>query len=265
MSPDDTILALLTQRVVRGDAGLAAALVASGRLVPMVPGERLIRQEEDGTAIYFLLRGSVRIEVNGRVVAARAANETVGEMAAIDPRALRAATVVVLEPGAALRVSEPALAEIGRQHPNLWRQLAAELAERLRESNRARRSPNPRPVVLIRSGEPGLADALEEALGAEPVLCRRWPEGLPSDQWHGFVGEADFAVALEAPAAPLPDSELWLGFCAGLLGRGRAFILASPQDRRPCPCCGRLAWEPPEAVSGPAATLLAAILDLGPR
>ncbi|HMV71292.1 MAG TPA: DUF1254 domain-containing protein, partial [Pseudomonadales bacterium] len=42
-----------------------------------LPGERLIRQEEDGTAIYFLLRGSVRIEVNGRVVAARAANETV--------------------------------------------------------------------------------------------------------------------------------------------------------------------------------------------
>ena len=265
MSPDDPILALLTQRVVRGDAGLAAALVAAGRLVPMVPGERLIRQEEDGSAIYFLLRGSVRIEVNGRVVAARAARETVGEMAAIDPRALRAATVVVLEPGSALRVSEPALAEVGARFPNLWRQLAAELAERLRESNRSRRSPNPTPVVLIRASVPALADALEAALGPEPALCRRWVEGLSAEQWHATVGEVDFAVAVETDDVPLPDGELWLGFCAGLLGRGRAWLLASPQDGRPSPCCGRLDWAPPDALTAPAATLLEAILDLGSR
>lgn len=265
MSPADVILALLIQRVVRGDHELAVALVKAGQLVAMSAGELLIRQEEDSTAIFFLLHGSVRIEVNGRVVAARTACETVGEMAAIDPRALRAATVVVLESGFALRVSEPALAEVGARYPNLWRQLAAELAERLRESNRARRSPNPTPVVLIRASEAAMADALEKALGSEPALCRRWVEDLSSEQWHAAVGEADFAVAMEGPRGRLADRELWLGFCAGLLGRGRAFLLASPEDQRPCPCCNRLPWAPPDDLGAPAAALLAAILDLGPR
>ncbi len=265
MRSDDLAAALLRQRVVRGDRALAASLAAAGELMRLTPGQVLMRQEEDGNAIFFLVKGSVRVLVNGRAVAWREAGETVGEMAAIDPRALRAATVVSQENTIALRLSEPQIVSIGAHFPSLWRHLAAEMAERLRESNRVIRSPNPRPVILIRGGSASLHEVLSESLGGAGLLTRPWPEDAAPESWYGPVSEADFGVLV--CAGPDEQGALWLGFCAGILGRGRAFVLTDPDDERAWPCAERLPWDPETDTQalGPALALAAAAADLGPR
>lgn len=265
MQSDDLIAALMSQRVVRGDRTLARRLAEIGAKVQLSPGQVLLRQEEDGSAIYFLLRGSVRVLVNGRMVARRAAGETVGEMAAIDPRALRAATVIVQEPGVALRLSEPQMVALGERVPKLWRHLAAEMAERLRESNRAIRSPNPRPLFLLRGGDDVARSKLADALAGAGLQSRPWPAEAEPETWHALVSAGDFGVLLTTEAPPDREDLLWLGLCAGMLGRGRAFVVTEIGGG--WSGCERLPWDrvgDPEMCS-PAAVLAEAASDLGPR
>lgn len=267
MRADELISLLASQRAVKGDRALAAALAGAGELVPLQSGTVLLRQEEDGDAIFFLLRGAVRVEVNGRTVARRDAGETVGEMAAIDPRALRAATVVVTEPGTALRVSEPRVAAVADQHPALWRHLAAEMAERLRQSNRLIRSPNPRPEFLVRADDPRAQAALATALQDGGMVARCWPEDAEPETWYPRVFAADFGVLVLAKPGGLPLADYWMGLCSGLLGRGRAFVLTGASGAPSLPGCELVPWDqgrdPDLREAGSA--LVAAARDLGPR
>lgn len=99
-------------------------------------GRTIVRQGDDGDALFVLLSGSATVERDGETVADLAAGDYFGELALLDP-APRAATVVA--------TSETELAVLGvrmfrvllRELPGLGAKLLADLASRVRDAGSA--------------------------------------------------------------------------------------------------------------------------------
>src|SRR5690348_12258329 len=129
--------ALRAQVLVAGDDGLARKLARLGQLEKHAAGAVLITQgAQDNNDLFFIAIGSVSVRVNGREIAVRSARSHVGEMALVDNLSRRSATVITLEPTVTLRVSEHVFSRLAKDEPELWRRVAVEVANRLRERSR---------------------------------------------------------------------------------------------------------------------------------
>ena len=163
---------LRAQRLIGDIEALAERFAASVSLRELPPGERLINQGAADNDLYLILSGSVSVQVNEREVATRGARIHVGEMGMIDPSAPRSATVVAREPVVIACLSEGAFSDIAREHPTLWRCLAIDLCERLRERAKFHRLPNQTPTVFIGSSREALSVAKTIQDGLE--IRDRW-------------------------------------------------------------------------------------------
>src|SRR3989442_3069524 len=104
--------ALSQQGIVQGDHDLATQLAGVVEIVPCKLGSPLIAQDGTDNDLYFILAGRFSVQVNGREVARRVARQHVGEMALIDPKARRSASVIALEESVVAKVSERALSDL---------------------------------------------------------------------------------------------------------------------------------------------------------
>ena len=125
--------ALRLNCLVNGNEEIAEALADVLEFEEYKPKESVIRLGGRGTDIYFILGGSLKVELSGQQIAIRKAGTYVGEMALIDPTASRCATVVTTESTLLGKISEPDFTDIAKKYPQLWRTAAIELAERHRE------------------------------------------------------------------------------------------------------------------------------------
>ena len=123
----------------------------------------VIRQGALDSDIYLIVSGRLSVQVNGREVAVRNSGQHVGEMALIDPRAVRSATIIATEPSVLAKITEPDFSRLARKYPQLWRRLAIELADRLRQRGRFHTPPNDIPHVFIGS-------SVERLLVAQNVI-----------------------------------------------------------------------------------------------
>jgi CRP/FNR family cyclic AMP-dependent transcriptional regulator len=285
--------ALNTQDVVRGDAAAAAELISAGSLAQYEAGDTLVEQGGADNDILFLLAGRVEVLVNGTRIAVRTAGQQVGEMALIDPGAVRAATVRALETTVAMRVSEPSFSAAAQRHPNLWRLLARQLGARLRERNRLVRAKNSLPELFIGCSAEALpiARELQSALSHDHIEAKIWTDGVfgPSrftiEDLEREVQRADFAALVltgddrlvsrdVGHLAPRDNVVFELGLFMGAISRTRTVLVTprgvdvkiptdllgiKPIEYTPTP--GDLA-----AAIGPAANALrTGIADLGTR
>ena len=237
------VQALRSQQIVKNEQQVAERLADVSELLQYEAHTALIVQGAPDTHLLLVLVGRVSVTVNGREVAVREAGQHVGEMAMIDVSAPRSATVTALEPTVVAKIPERGFAFIANDHPSLWRQLALELASRLRQRNQFMRVPNPRPVVFFGSSSEGLAPLreLQSMFSHDDMIARSWPEGFrPSltsiENLEREMAGADFAVLVLGPddlvesrnaiqGAPR-DNVIWEhGFFAGGLGRNRVFIV----------------------------------------
>lgn len=236
--------ALRRQRVVEGSEELAKALADVAELHFLLPGERLVHQDDCDADLFFVLSGRVAVLVNGREVALREAGCHVGEMTLIDPAARRSATVVASGEVVVAKVTEPDFTRIADQHPRVWRLLAVEMAQRLRQRNELVSTPNPRPVLFIGSSTESLriAQTIQSGLEYDDLLARVWTDGvfLPShytmEDLETQVKTSDFALLVFSPddrvfvrgrasLAPRDNVILELGLFMGTLGRERTMIV----------------------------------------
>ena len=237
--------AIKSQRLVEYDEVLAAALAAKGELVEFNPGAQIINQGDSDNDAYFIIDGEAGIFVNTRHVATRAARDSVGEMALIDPSVRRSASVSALSPLAALRISEPQFKDITRDNAAVWRSLAVTIADRLRQRNQFHRPPNAKPVLFLGSSVEGLEIAQEIQLGLKhnDILVRPWsmpgvfgPGGVSIDVLLREVEVSDFAAFVFGPDdkvfsrmeehdAPRDNVVFELGLFMGQLDRNRSFII----------------------------------------
>ncbi len=241
------IAALRAQQSVHNDEQLAVQLADLVDLVQIEPGKpesTFITQGNADNDIYLILCGKVSIIVNGREKAQRRAGQHVGEMAAIDPSARRSADVVATEQTVLARISEPAFSKLASKYPDLWRRLALEIAERLRQRGLEVQPPNDQPHVFIGSSVEALpiARELQSGLSHDRFVVPLWTDGVfrasrdSVDSLVAAVKKADFAVLVLTAddtlisrevehRAPRDNCIFELGLFMGALGRDRTFIV----------------------------------------
>jgi CRP/FNR family cyclic AMP-dependent transcriptional regulator len=101
--------------------------------VDVPEGHVLVRQGDDGTGLFLIVSGAVRVVHDGATVARLGAGEIVGELAVID-RQPRLAQVVTDEPTVCLALASWDLESVIRAQPEVALALLRVLARRLRES-----------------------------------------------------------------------------------------------------------------------------------
>jgi predicted nucleotide-binding protein len=235
--------ALRNQKLLRSSHAAAEGLADHGQLRQFEVGEIIISHDALDTDVYLILAGTVDILVNGHFYISRSRGEHVGEMALIDPGQRRCATVHAREQTVVCQVNERHFVLLAHQHPDMWRQLAIELAERLRQRNKLMRQKNAEPIIFMGSSTEGkpLAEALRNQL-ALPDQIRLWSEDVFQPSEHTMeslerqLDEADFAILVltaddivqsrgaERPA-PRDNLVLELGLFMGKLGRLRSMIV----------------------------------------
>ena len=131
--------ALRAQTLVR-DEDLAVELARRVTLKAIPAGTVLITQNATDRDLFLILSGKCSVLVNGRVVASRSAGGHVGEMALVDPEAQRSASVTAVTDSVVAGITEPEFSALADRFPRLWRRIALELANRLRDGNDVRRA-----------------------------------------------------------------------------------------------------------------------------
>jgi|688.fasta_scaffold220089_2 CRP/FNR family cyclic AMP-dependent transcriptional regulator len=290
--------ALLNQVLVKGEPSIADHLIEVATLSEVPTEEVLISQDGEDTDLFFILSGKVRIEANGRLVAVRHSGTHVGEMALIDYKARRSASVIAEETTVVAKVTEPEFTRIADESPVLWRRIAIELCDRLRNRNGLIRRPNEVPHVFICSSSENLhiAEQIQLGLDHHKSIVSKWTDqvfGLTKQTMEDLereVNSADFAIAVvtgedvvtsrkRRKVAPRDNVVFELGLFMGQLGRDRTVIvtprgmnLKLPSDLHGLnPLSFTMPANPTDkgqwaAAFGPVCTQLKALFDdRGPR
>jgi CRP/FNR family transcriptional regulator, cyclic AMP receptor protein len=242
--------ALQRQVIVQGDLDLAQKLSKIIEIMSCETGHRLITQDGSDNDLYFVLSGRFSIQVNDREVAVRKAEEHVGEMALIDPKAKRSASVVALEDSVVAKISEVKFSELANQYASLWRNIARELGDRLRQRNDLVRMRNKVTKLFIASSTEALpvASEIQAGLKKDPMAVTLWSEGVfgasdfSLEALERAAEEADFAVLVfsaddkllsrgQELDAPRDNVVFELGLFIGAIGRKRTFIVL-PQNTK---------------------------------
>lgn len=236
--------ALLDQAIVNGDNNIAKMIAEKAELVEVKAGVEIITQDGFDSDIFFIVSGSVSVLVNDREIARRTSGQHIGEMALIDPTAKRSASVKANEPTVLAKLNEPLFSSIADRHPKLWRRIAVELANRIRQRAKFHRQPNEKPMVFIASSSETLSVAkkIQTAIADDEVIVNIWTDGvfeasattieslISVTETYDFgvvIFGCDDAVASRGvdKAAPRDNSVFELGLMMGAIGRKRTIIV----------------------------------------
>ncbi len=286
--------ALRNQSAFLGDTSLVEAVCDQAEILGFNPGETIIEESAPTNDMYFILSGIVSIRVNGREIAVRTSGQHVGEMAVLDPGQRRSASAVAEDDVVVARMDASTLNTIAESFPQLWRNIARELSERLRQRNRFVLSANPRPVLFVGCSTEAMeiVREIQTALNHDPIIVKPWTDGIfdagsfPLESLERELNKVDFAVLVLSPDdivisrdsesdAPRDNIVFELGFFMGALSRSRTFLLVPrgvdfklPTDLMGItPLAYRPELEPDTAaaVAGPCNELRKLILAIGPR
>jgi CRP/FNR family transcriptional regulator, cyclic AMP receptor protein len=236
--------ALRQQRTLGCCEPAISKLVRASKIRAYPANSRLIIQDSDDNRVAFILSGRVDIFVKSEKVAQRKSGQHVGEMSLIDPSARRSATVVAVEPTTVAWVEEREFTKIALAHPELWRQLAVELGDRLRERGSRIRDRNTDPEVFIGSSTESVkaATAIARALKPDPIRIHHWKKGVfgasegTIESLEKLLPRCDFAILIltaddkiqvrkNQNVAPRDNVIFELGLFMGAIGRNRTFML----------------------------------------
>ncbi len=241
--------ALGQQQTLGCSSPVISKIAKAASLKHYAPNKQLIIQDADDNRLAFILRGSVDILIKGLKVARRGAGEHVGEMSVIDPKARRSATVITREETDVAWIEEKDFSKIAQTHPELWRALAVEIADRLRQRGALVRDRNSTPEIFIGSSTESLkvVRAVEKALEGNPITLRSWKSGVfgaseaTIESLEKLIPRTDFAILILTAddglqtrhrryRAPRDNVIFELGLFIGAIGRPRTFMLV---ERRP--------------------------------
>ena len=235
---------LMRQVFVHGCADMVERLATAAELKEWEPGDIIIQEGGHDRDVFMILAGKVAVECRGREVVQRKHHQHVGEMALIESHATRSATIRALETTVTAKISEIDFVAIADEFPQIWRGLAAELSDRVRQWTGRVRSRNEIPRVFI-----GSAAERIEVINRLTVLFDR--DRVELDPWMADVFDpssfslialetafdrADFAVFVvgdedvvtsrkKQQSAPRDNVIFELGMAIGALGHDRTFVL----------------------------------------
>jgi predicted nucleotide-binding protein len=169
-------------------------------------------------------------------------------MAVIDPAARRSADVTALEETVVAKVTERDFSAVAQRWPELWRRLALELAERLRERSKHVKARNDVPRLFIGCSAESLtvARSIQDGLSHDNLVLTLWTNNVftashyPIEDLEQQLVESDFATIVLAPEdnvfsrgivgmAPRDNVIFELGLFMGALLRNRVLVV-SPRE-----------------------------------
>jgi CRP/FNR family cyclic AMP-dependent transcriptional regulator len=238
------ILALRLQQIICDEEQLATELAEVAELTQIEPSGEFVIQGAHDNDIYFILAGLISLRINGRQVARRKEDQHVGEIPSIDPTKERLASLIAVEQTVVARVTEQLSPRIAEKHPQLWRRLAIELANRLREREKFLKRPNEQPEMFIGSSKEGVSVAreIQSGLSRDEMLVSVWTDGVfgasrtAIESLLEAVDRSDFAILVLTADdtvvsrdcehnVPRDNCIFELGLFMGALGRERTFIV----------------------------------------
>ena len=149
------IAALCKQEIIGCNKEAAAAIAKVVKRKQYLPNKVIINQDDDTNDMYFILSGEVEIQVNKRPKAIRKSGQQIGEMALVKIGNPRSATVLTKTKVELAKVTEKDFTKIANAHPDLWRNIAESLADRLFQRNFLERSKNEIAHVFLASSSEG--------------------------------------------------------------------------------------------------------------
>ena len=237
---------LRRQKLVADDLTLAQELAAVASISTLRPQTTLISKGEYKAGIYLILSGKVEIRDKQTFIANRHSGDHVGEMALIDPQHPRSASVITLEKTEVAKISESKFTVLADRHPVLWRRLALELGDRLRQRGRFVPTPNKKPIIFIGSSseQKRAVNLIARALARSKnkIEIKKWTSGVFGlsetfiESLETTMACADFAILLLSgddtvihrgakTVCPRDNCIFELGLAMGALGRKRSIIL----------------------------------------
>lgn len=235
---------LLSSKIVQHDKTLAEKLADAGQILDFQGGDVLMSQGGDDNDIFFILSGEVSVAINGRHVATRKTADSVGEMAIVNPSERRSATLTAIEGATVLKVTEPEFSRLANEHPEVWKSLAVQTADRLRQRSVFFAAPNDNPLLFIgcSTESVNIAEEIQLKLKHNNIDVRIWTDGVfgpsstPIEDLQKEADESDFAAFLFGPDdvvisrgnesdAPRDNIVFELGFFMGNLDRTRTFLI----------------------------------------
>ena len=236
--------ALRSQSIIGDDVALAELIAESVGVENFEPGAVVMQETGTDNDLCFVLAGVVSVRVLGREIGVRTAGQHVGEMALVDPSQVRSATVVAEDGVVIARLSERAFSALAEFRPRLWRNVARELAHRLRQRNRFVEPVNSRPVLFVGCSAESIpiADTIRAEFKCDPIDVTMWTEGVfapsafPIESLEQVLRTVDFAALVLSPDdtvisrgamtdAPRDNIILELGLFMGVLGHSRTFLI----------------------------------------
>jgi len=236
--------AILQQPIIYGKNEIAAKLAPIAELLSYDPGQLIIKQNDTDNDLYLIVVGQVSVVVHGREIALRKAGEHFGEMSLIDPTQYRSASVVASKSCVVAKLSEDRFSELAIEYPELWRGIARELGNRLRQRNNLVRQKNEKPRIFIGSSSESLdvARKIQSGIEDSSMIATTWKDHVfgPSryflEPLQEQVEKSDFAVLVigsddkvisreKEADAPRDNVVFELGLFIGALGRGRVFMV----------------------------------------
>ena len=246
--------ALKMQPIFQSNIKAIASVARKCKFESFPKGTNIIRQGGMDTDLIFILKGSVEILVKNRNHIVRKAGTHVGEMAAIDPTAQRSATVRTIEATNVAKISEQDLSKIAARWPNLWRQLALELANRVRDHTQKITAKNFSAQIFIGSSSESKAIArkIKDQLSEKFPKTRVWYQGVFGasetyiESLESESRRSDFALLILSPddkvfsrgrasKAPRDNVIFELGLFMGAIGRRRTFLVSPHGERLKLP------------------------------
>jgi len=238
------IEALKKQSIIRDDEILANNIADFIELIEFNKDDNIIVEGEADNDLYFIFSGRVSILINGREVAIRGVGDHVGEMALIDVSAVRSASVAAIEKTVVGKITESDFTNIADKNPRLWRLIALNLGDRLRQRKLLVNEKNARPVVFIGSSCESLpiGREIQSCFQYDNFVVRLWTDNVfqasdfPIESLTSQVESSDFAILVLSPDdkvisrgeeknSPRDNLIFELGLFMGSLTRQRTFII----------------------------------------
>jgi predicted nucleotide-binding protein len=237
------------QKIIRHDMKIAEHFAEASKVIVCQKNDDLIVQGETDNDLFLILTGSFDVYVNGHRVALRVAGEEVGEMAAINPAAIRSATVRAREESIVAHITESDFLHIADQFPQLWRNFARETSSRLADESLRIRPRNPVPRLFISSPPEGVSIArnIQNTLAHDDIIVTISSDNIFDASSHAVnsfldeAGQSDFCALVLTNDGPVinrgsmqsldSDSIVFeIGLFMGTMGPNRIFLIMPRQS-----------------------------------
>jgi len=139
------VKALMNQLLVENNRELAERLAENCQVENVEKGKIIMEEDTSGNELLMILSGKFQVFVGGTRLSELSEGNHVGDMAIVDPDSKRSATIVAGEDSVVARIDGEHFSAVAESYPQLWKNLAVELANRLRQTNRWMTEWEPKP------------------------------------------------------------------------------------------------------------------------